>query len=353
MTEGKMFGEILKFGYNLASINVEGKVIYFQKFPPALNTTNSPDFGRLSRDDELSSDNHIRRETFINFIRDNNLYQANGDWKGGEWGSNNFLTSIGLYIGDYVKIEIIKQGIIPFKGGNPFNDEYDIIRDSESSAWSCNLHYERDGREEIFSGYLTDEAMGQYAIDVLFISENELEERYIKILKRGLSNPNVDNPETFMPGAGEHKEPGLDIKFKDGIIRAVKEEIGIPDETLSLCYLLNVGKFDNAKRDSRYWSYTTIQDDNIVKFGIERYSSTEVSILYIKHHSSLQPKETIQLDIIEVGKKFWVNLNDPKLQNLTWMIPEHGEYIKKSNEIIERFKELSKDEKDKNKLILN
>jgi hypothetical protein len=194
--------------------------------------------------------------------------------------------------------------------------------------------------------------MGQYAIDVLFISENELKERHIKVLKRGSSNPNVDNPETFMPGAGEHKEPGLDIKFKDGVIRAVKEEIGIPDDTLSLCYLLNVGNFDKEKRDPRYWSYTTKQDGEIVTFGIERYSQTSVSILYIKHDSNVQPKEIEQLDLIEVGKKFWVNLKESILQKLIWMIPEHLEYLNLANDIIDDFNQLLIEEQEKFKLIL-
>jgi hypothetical protein len=63
----------------------------------------------------------------MEFIRDRELYQANGDWKGGEWGSNNFLTSIGLYIGDVVRIEIVKEGIIPFQGGKEFRVEQHII----------------------------------------------------------------------------------------------------------------------------------------------------------------------------------------------------------------------------------
>jgi hypothetical protein len=194
--------------------------------------------------------------------------------------------------------------------------------------------------------------MGQYAIDVLFISENELGERNIKILKRGISNPNVDNPETYMPGAGEHREPGIDIKFKDGVIRAVREEIGITDETLSECYLLRVGKFDKEKRDPRYWTFTMEQDGEEKTVGIERYSSTEVSILYIRHNSSVKPKEIEQLDVIEVGSKFWANISDPKLQKLTWMIPEHKEYLNLSNNKIEEFKRLSKEEQEKYKLIL-
>lgn len=352
MTEEIMRGEVLKFGYNIASININGKVIYFQKFPPASYTTISPNFKRESREDELTSDKHIRKETFLNFIKDTNLYQENGDWKGGEWGSNNFLTSIGLYIGDMIRIKIVKEGIIPFQGGKEFKEDQNIVSDSNELAWSCNLYYLRDGVEDVFSGYLTDEPMGQYAIDVLFISENELNDRFIKILKRGSSNPNVDNPETWMPGAGEHKETGLDIKFKDGVIRAVREEIGIPDETLSECYLLYVGKFDNAKRDPRYWSFTTKQDSNLVSFGIDRYSNTEVSILYIKHHSSCQPKETMQLDVIEVGSKLWVNLNDRKLDRLTWMIPEHKEYLNLANNRIDNFNKLSIEDQENFRLNL-
>lgn len=349
MQDQRMIGEVLKFGYNLASINIDGKVIYYQKFPPAPDTTISPNYDRKSRLEELSSDRHIREDTFKEFIRDKELNQENGDWKGGEWGSNNFLTSIGLYIGDMVRIEKVKEGIIAFQGGKPFREDQEILENSQSWTWSCNMYYEKDGLEQVYSGYITDEAMGQYAIDVLFISENELNERNIKILKRGSSNPNVDNPETFMPGAGEHKEPGLDIRFKDGVIRAVKEEIGIPDETLSLCYLLDIGKFNKPKRDPRYWTYTK---RGVEKFGIERYSCTEVSILYIRHKSSVKPKEIDQLDKIEVGKKFWMNINDQKLEELTWMIPEYKEYIDEAKERLDNFNRLSKEEQEEYKLIL-
>jgi len=342
-------GKVLKLGYNNASIDTDSKVFYFHKFPPASGTTNSPVLNRIVESHELTSDNHIRRETFVNFLNDSSLFQANGDWKGGEWGSNNFFTNIDLYIDDEVVVEKVKDGIISFQGGKEFTGNENIILDSEHSAWSCNLRY----KDKVISGYVCDKPMPQYAIDVLFIWENELGERFVKILRRGDSNPNLDMPKSFMPGAGEHKEPGLDLKIKDGVLRAVREEIGIPDETLSQCSLLSVGTYSEPKRDPRYWKFSMIQDDTIVEAGMERDSSTQVSMLYIKSNSDSQPKESVPLDLIEVGQKKWINLNDPQLDKLTFMIPEHREYLRRANTIINDFNSLPLCEQDNFKLVLN
>jgi len=342
-------GKVLKFGYNVASIHGNDKVLYFHKFPPASNTTKSPNLERIYEDHELVSDNHISKESFINFINDTSLYQANGDWKGGEWGYNNFFTSIDLYIDDDVVVEKVKDGIIPFKCTKEFTGDENILSGSEEWAWSCNLRFQ----DKIISGYVCDRPMGQYAIDVLFVWENEFGDRFAKILKRGKSNPNVDMPESFMPGAGEHKEPGVDVKFKDGVLRAVREEIGLPDETLSQCSLLYIGSFSDDKRDPRYWKFSTVQDENIVEFGMERNSSTQVSLLYIKSNTECQPKETLPLDQVEVGQKKWVNLNDPLLDEVIWMIPEHRIYLNIANDIIDNFNKLSIDEREESRVQVN
>jgi len=311
----------------------------------------------------------VTKETFIKFILNKEKYQANSTWKGGEWGTNNFPTThkswcSGLFIKDQVSISIIKKGIIPYniRFGKPFEESDNIIDGSEEWAWSCNINIppsEEFPEGIISSGYVCDKPMGQKAIDVLFIWENVNGERYVKLLKRGKSHPNVDMPETFMPGAGEHKEPGDGIRIKEGVLRAVKEEIGIPDETLSQCSLLKIGEFSELRRDPRYWIFSEFQDKEIsefqdeeisefqdkeiIEFGMKRESSTEVHLLYIKSETDNQPKETLPLDNIEVGKKLWVNLNDEKLNDPIWMIPEHGEYFKLANKKIDEFLLLSEE----------
>jgi hypothetical protein len=111
--------------------------------------------------------------------------------------------------------------------------------------------------------------MPQSAIDVLFIWENSLSNRYVKILKRGMPNPNVDMPNLLMPGAGEHREPGNKICFKTDALRAINEEIGISSETISKSYLIPVGTFNKEKRDPRYWSYS-VHQDNLVQKDIQK-----------------------------------------------------------------------------------
>lgn len=347
-------GNILKLGYNVIAVQVsEEKVVYFHQFPPAQKTTNAPNLDNKSSPKELIPD-IVTKETFIKFISNKNLHQANLNWKGGEWGTNNFCTTHktwcpDAFIGDNVSISKIKSGIIPYniRFGKPFEENDQIIEGSEEWAWSCNITIppnEEFPEGTISSGYVCDKPMGQNAIDILFIWENEEGVRFSKILKRGKSHPNNDMPELFMPGAGEHKEPGDGVRIKEGALRAVKEEIGIPDETLSECFLLKVGNFFASGRDPRYWFFSEIQDDNIIEFGMERESSTEVYLLYIKSNTDNQPKETLPLDSIEVGKKFWVGLKDKLLNKLIWMIPEHGEYLKLVDDVIDKFLLLSVEE---------
>jgi ADP-ribose pyrophosphatase YjhB (NUDIX family) len=343
---------ILKLGYNLIVGKVKNleKVLYIHKFPPVLNTTSKPNLEVNSSVDELQSDVHLNKETLINFWKSTDLYQANGDWKGGEWGSNNLPTTdktfcTGLFVGDKIIIKIIKEGIIPYKTrcSKPFDINDEIIEQSELSAWSCNLFSPIDGLE--YSGYVCEQPMPQSAIDVLFIWENNLKQKFVKVLRRGNSHPNVDMPCMLMPGAGEHREPGNNISFKADVLRAVKEEIGIDQSTLSECYLIPIGFFDGDKRDPRYWSWTASQSDNksdkIIKFGLERVSSTDVYVLYIKSETKEEPKETTPSDSIEVNKKMWVRLDESGLSNREiWMIPEHSYYFSIAINSLNRFDDM-------------
>ena len=136
-------------------------------------------------------------------------------------------------------------------------------------------------------------------------------------------------PLRMMPGAGEHMEPGADIKVKAGILRAVNEEIGIDPSTLTKCYLLNMGTYNSEGRDPRYWEYSTLVNGKLVNFGMKRGSTTNGYILYLVSDSNDEPKEVKPEDTQEVGFKWWAKLSYvlDNYQVDKWMILDHQKFI--------------------------
>lgn len=345
--------KVIDLGYNLIVGCIVGtnKTIYIHKYPPAMNTTKKPDITNMFDYIELDKPIELqvpmlKKETLINFWTGQELYQANGDWKGGEWGSNNLPTTSenfcsGVFIGDTLELNVIKCGIIPYSSRltKPFEPEDQIIQSSEDFAWSSNVSRKQNLSSVLtYSCYVCDGPMPQSAIDVLFVWENSLNEKYVKILKRGIAHPNVDMPNLLMPGAGEHREPGNGVCIKSDALRAIQEEIGIDESVLSSSYLIPVGTFDQEKRDPRYWSYSVIQDSRMIKFGPERKSESVVYVLYIKTETVEKPKEIDCEDRIEIGNKYWIKLNSPILSNRElWMIPEHSYYFELASVAIESF----------------
>jgi len=327
--------------------------MYLHKYPPATGTTSVPLFDSSNL---AIADSQLKKKTLCDFWASRKTYQANLNWKGGEWGSNNLPTTdttwmTGVFIGDEFDVEVIANGIIPFgiRKGLQFESIDAIITGSESSAWSCNLYSTKSNcslcctsSAIAYSGYMCNKPMPQSALDVLFVWSNSKNETFINILKRGNSNPNVDMPGSFMPGGGEHKEPGKDVKIKSGIIRCINEEMGISKDTLAECYLLNLGKFNKKDRDPRYGKFSWIQDEQLIEFGIERDSETEVFVLYLQSNTDETPKDVPHLDQIEVKSKVWKKMDDPELESKEiWMIPEHGEYIPLAQKAIEELNLLS------------
>ncbi len=357
---------VLDIGYNLLVCGIVGidKVIYVHKFPPALNTTEKPKIPLSQAKFEHQINRELRKETVINFWKSTNLYQANGDWKGGEWGSNNLPTTSSnfctdVFIGDILRVKDIKNGIIPYpkRLSKPFEESDEIIPGSEDFALSANITSDNsnlsDNSNQTYSCYICEKPMPQSAIDVLFVWENSLKHKFVKILKRGLPNPNVDMPKLRMPGAGEHREPGNKICFKADALRAINEEIGIDNTTLSRSYLIPIGTFNDKKRDPRYWSYSVYQDNKMITFGPERESETNVYVLFIKTETNEEPGELENEDKIEVGSKYWIGFDDPILSNKElWMIPEHSEYFACTKTILESFENMKSDEKESYKFIL-
>lgn len=368
-----MEGEIISLGYNVIGLylNRFNKIVYIHKFPPIVGSESVPDMLNISEtEEELNTykiDKELRIETLKNFWSSKDLYQANGDWKGGEWGSNNLPTTdttwcTGSFIGNKIKLQLVKEGIIPYKTklSKPFESSDEIIYESDRTAWSSNITIFSDdkdkdkNKDKTYSGYVCDKPMGQKAIDVLFVWKNSNSKRFVKILRRGNSHPNVDMPGLQMPGAGEHREPGNKINFKSEVLRAISEEIGIDQDTLTNCYLLSIGSFVNDKRDPRYWKFSTDQDGKIIEFGIKRKSSTDVYVLYLDSNSNSEPKESEPLDMIEVDSKRWVSLDSTILSNKEiWMIPEHSLYFSNTIKILNRFDELTVEHKISKKITLN
>lgn len=356
-----------RLGYNI--IEVVGSVINTETqreeprsycihfFPPADNSTEEPQYN--STKPIHHSDSHIRKETYINFWLSQDEYQANGNYKGGQWGSENLPTlnskwMTGVYIDDIVTIEHVTNGIIPFnkKFGSAFqlDDAQFMVPNSEKSCWSCNLNY----NGKVYSGYVCDGPMPQKAIDVMVACINNLMQIFITILTRGLPKPNLDMPSLpnkpkRMPGGGEHKEPGKDIKIKSGVRRCMNEECGFDPNKLINSYLLSIGKFNERGRDPRYDTYCWTQDDEVVHFGIERESETELFVFLIQSESEELPKHMPHLDEIEIGSKVWKLIDDPEFskpenKNM-WMIPEHGTYLPIAKQRILDFMALTTDEK--------
>jgi 8-oxo-dGTP pyrophosphatase MutT (NUDIX family) len=346
MTITGRINKIYYCGFSMV-VPIEGgeKVIYVQKFPPAAGTTSPnmlvPTEGSSS---SLTFDG-VSRETLINFWISTDSIQVNGLWKGGEWGTDNLITTSsdwfsGAFIGDEITLNIIADCIKNFdfkKQGSPFTDSTPFKEGSEGKALSCNGSF----GDKSYGCYITEQVMPQFANDVLFIYKNIRNEKFIKLLRRGPSNPTVDMPLRIMPGAGEHLEPGEGIgnaKAKEeSIRRAVQEEIGIPPETIGSCATISLGVFSDPGRDPRYWHYTAVQDGNNIEFGIDRGSTSYGYILYYKSDTDNAPIEVRQSDTIEIGEKRWIPFNRELLEipDDQWMIIDHKKIVEAALEVME------------------
>jgi len=324
----------------LSAVTFGEKVLYVQKFPPAGGTI-APNFQKLSSAEELAFDS-VDKNTFLNFWLSDSSFQSNGSWKGGRWGKSNLPTTdstwlTNVFIGDTVTITVVKNGIIKFNGGKCFTDEMPIIPGSENTVWSCNINF--NGNH--YGAYLTDNIMPQKANDVLFVWENKSGQQFIKLLTRGHSE-HVDMPRRMMPGAGEHMEPGKDVRVKAGVLRAINEEIGIPESTLTDCYLLNLGTYSSEGRDPRYWLYHT----EIATFGMKRGSETNGYVIYLKSDTDTAPHEVAPQDTEEVNTKWWAPLGSVLIDypDERWMMLDHKKFIPDTIKVIEAFKKLSPEE---------
>jgi hypothetical protein len=339
--------EILKLTYCGFSAKIIGtnKVVYCWKFPPTVGATKIPNITTISSPYQLTPDSHIKRKTFIQFISSPSTRQPNGQWKGGSWGTNNFtITSATwfseMYIGDQIEFNQIHQGIVKYSP-KPFDGSEIIISQTENCALSCNGYW----NGKFYSFYMTDNIMPQKATDKLWMWGNASSLK-IKVMTRG-SGPDVDFPNRIAPAAGEHLEPGQSDEARAQVLFAINQEIGIPESTLSQCYLLSLGTYEEPGRDPRYWKYSAIQDGEIVEFGIARESLSVAHILYIETADDVAPDETEQEDKKEIKAKRWENVYGifDKYPESEWMLEDHMRFIPDSIKCIDKFKQLSLEEK--------
>lgn len=337
---------VIKILYCGIVVKLGNKILYISKFPPVPGYTSIPYFLNQSSEDELKPDN-ITEDEYLEFWSNKSSVQENLTWKGGSWGPNNlpltdpqWLTEI--FINHICYIKVIKQGIIKKK--NIFKDTDEIILGTEQNAYSCNIVFNSNE----YACYITEQPPPQIAIDVLFIYGNR-DKKMIKLLRRG-DGPNVDMPGKIAPGAGEHVEVkdmnGGEIKIKEGVLRALHEEIGVNDGVLLNSYLIKIGDYSKDGRDPRYWEYSTIGKDGEFKtFGVNRPSKTSCYVLYFE--SEVEPQEVQHLDIEEINSKFWYPLDQVlKIKIDDWMIFDHRSMIVDTIKILKEFDRFSNREKE-------
>ena len=332
-----------------ALIKGTNKIVYCAQYP-AFKGTSKPDFNVPSTEEELTPDSHITRDTFANFITSSDVRQVDGKWKGGRWGTNNFtLTGTKwlptLYVGDTLSISVVKEGIVKYNG-QPFTDNSTILPNTEINALSCNAHWD----SMVYPLYMTDNPMPQYAIDTLFMwvrpnPDNNL--LLLKCMRRG-EGPNVDSPHTIIPAGGEHLQPENDTDRRQQALFSINEEIGIPPETVSQCYFLSLGTFNDEGRDSRYYKYSALQDGEIVYFGVNRFSSTDASILLLVSEDDVEPKEVTPEDTTEINSKWWENVYTflSKHPDEEWMLKDHQKFIPLAIQKVEEFLTLQHQERE-------
>ena len=343
--------QVLKLQYCGFSGKVYGtnKVLYGAQYP-AVKGVSAPDMTVESTKEELRADSHITVDTFCDFVTSKDVRQANGSWKGGPWGTNNFtLTSArwlsGLWVGDNLSVTIIKKGIVKYNG-QPFTEDSVILPNTESMMYSCNAVWQGN----TYPLYLSDNPMPQYATDTLFMWYNTFTNKLLlKVMRRG-EGPNVDSPHTIIPAGGEHLQPEHSTDRRQQALFSINEEIGVPPETVNQCYFLHLGTWNDPGRDSRYYKYSAIQEDELVEFGIDRYSSTDVNILLLVTNDNVEPKEVQPEDTTEINTKWWENVHDMLLNHPDeeWMLKDHQKFIPASIQKVEDF--LTLPEYDRNLL---
>ena len=359
----KFIGIINSISYAGFSALSGKKVIYFHRFPASDERAVCPilldpegmdvDSNEDVEPEELEYDN-ISLEEGMMFWSDPSQNQSNGNFKGGSWGLDNFLPcSTWLneaFIGETVTIEFISNGIMKFDfSSKPFQKDTLVLPNTMNSAWSCNVTLDKTGKT--YSAYAMNYYMSQYANDLLFIWSNPVNgKKYVKVLKRG-DKPTVDMQNKLMPGAGEHLEPGENLKFKESsIIRAFNEEMGLDPTVLPNCYILDLGLYDSPGRDPRYWEYNLIGNDGKKKtFGYPRYSCTHGHALYYRGEAPKLQQALDTDEVVEMGpnEKKWVELDKLDVTGKAWMLSDHAKIVEKSKEVLEKFDLLDESDKDK------
>ena len=340
-------GPIVNISYASFGVLVDDyqKVVYVHRFPPIEGTTVIPILDESSEIEECKQQD-VTVEEFTSFWSDKSQKQVNGNDKGGSWGLDNLIYHstwmTGGFIGMIVDIEFMANGILNFDfSGKPFTSNSVVRHGSVNSTWSCNVTLEETGMT--YSSYVMDYYMGQYANDVLFVWHDiQTDTKFVKILKRG-NAPTVDMQNKYMPGAGEHLEPGERLKFKNSLKRASQEELGV-DDFLEKSFVISLGKFDDESRDPRYDVYTMISENGVEKsVGAKRYSSSNGYVLYFRGDAPKLKQALDTTEVIDMGpnEKKWLPLDTLDTTDDKWMMADHAKIVEKTKITLAEFDLLS------------
>ena len=300
--------------------------MYANRYPPSNDTTRSPSKYRLTPR-MIRRAKILSRETVINFWRGlgRNTHKR-------RWGLENLATTStqwlsGAYYGDKIEFSAFCEGIIPLR--TPFDPNASITTGSENWAVTALANFE--GQTESYRVYLTSNPMPQVAVDVVLVVRvnGRLQ---VKILRRGNNELTVDNPSTFMSGAGEHVETfSGSVGLKEQAFDALQQETGISKEDFDRAEIYVIGKYNSPGRDPRYWTYNAIDEETgePIEFGYERDSSTTLMLVFIDSDTGNEPTKTEPSDKVEVADSFWMPLDKAiELDALEFFIPENHTYLK-------------------------
>jgi hypothetical protein len=323
--------------------NNEKKVIFFQMYAPAGGTT-KPNY-TVPTDPTLNGDflnqDTITKEEFIDFWSSDIVFQEDGRFKGGKWGLDNCVPSEksswvpGLFIGSNITFTISET-----------KPDFDMV---EANQFTYDIKgTPKNARKNL---YVTEQPMPQIAIDSIFLL-NLSGEYYIKMISRGNTNT-VDLKGKISIGAGEHVENipkknqakpssnynGIKIyatgkgRLVIGQLRNKQseefgqlvqkieelEKSGTIQKNSSTTGVYSFTPDSRLNRDARYSKYCIKKGTELIYFGYDRLSISDIYIDYFEYtattnelkEKALQSIRNVKpINNVEVDKIYMIKLKD-------------------------------------------
>jgi hypothetical protein len=314
-------------------------------YAPAGGTT-KPNYDNatdpIMNGDFLTKDDTITKQDFIDFWSSDIVFQEDERFKGGRWGLDNCVPSNqstwvpGLFVNSEITFTVKTNNI---------NSNFDVIegkdftytvKNSENQVCKKNL-------------YVTEQPMPQIAIDSIFLL-NLSGEYYIKMISRGNTNT-VDLHGKISIGAGEHVENipkknqpkpssnynGIKIAATgrgglliDQLRTKQSEEFGqLVEKIKELEKSGTIKKKDSTtgvysftpdsrlNRDARYSKYCIKKGTELIYFGYDRLSISDIYIDYFEYTAETNSLKEIALkninsvkpiNNVEVDKLYMIKL---------------------------------------------